>query len=109
MSSDETIFKAVYRLCEADGVISDEEQAWLETLLDEYRIDSQKVDSVLSMEELKDSLPGEESKMLFMRLLLMISLADGNTCGDEWEYIQQVGAQLGYGADELELLRSQVN
>lgn len=109
MNSDETIFKAVYRLCEADGVVSDEEQDWFDTLMEEYQIDNQRVDSVLSLEELRDSLPGEESKMYFMRLLLMISLADGNTCGDEWAYIQEVGQQIGYGADKLELLRSQLS
>ena len=109
MESDETILKAVYRLCEADGVVSDEEQEWLNTLMEEYKITPERVDSVLSMEELKISLPGEQSKMFFMRLLLMVSLADGNTSAEEWEYIQDVARQIGYDGDKLDMLREQLS
>ncbi len=109
MNPDETIFKAIYRLCEADGVVSDEEQEWLQTLMDEYQINSDRVDSVLSVDELKISLPGEQSKMFFMRLLLMVSLADGNTSGEEWTYIQEVGRQIGYDQEKLELLRAELS
>lgn len=98
------MLQALRALSAADGRISQEERAWLRKIFDELEVQEQ-VAPVIDIERLEQTLPETEDRLDFIRLMLLVSLADGTTSSEEWGIISQVGAQLGVSEDELEELR----
>ncbi len=98
------MLQALRALSAADGRISHEERAWLRKIFEELEVQEQ-VAPVIDIERLQQTLAEPEDRRDFIRLMLLVSLADGTTTSEEWGIISQVGAQLGVAEDELEELR----
>lgn len=111
MSTDEQAYQGqllalMRRLTQADGLTTDEEVSWLKALEQEFGSESAP-DATFSADTLRSLVEGEGQAEELVELLLMVSLADGQTTPDEWRLIQEVGAIVGLSSEEVERLRSQ--
>lgn len=94
------IIGALQQLCEIDGHTSVEEQALLKKILPE----SPHQDPP-DLDDLAASLEDPQERQDLIRLMLMVSLADGSTTAHEYDYIRDVAMHLGLSEELLEDLR----
>lgn len=102
----EQLIALMRKLIAADGVWTEEECSWLKLLEREYgqeHAPQAEFDPVKLQEVVKTEGAAEE----LIELLLMVSLADGETCASEWRLIQQVAEIVGVSPEETERLRSE--
>ena len=102
----EQLLALMQKLIAADGVSSDEERAWLKLLEKEYGREGEGEPEFCPL-RLQDVVktPGEAEELI--ELLLMVSLADGETCASEWRLIQEAACLVGVSPEETERLRSE--
>ncbi len=93
------------RLAAADGDVSVEETRWLRMLLTE--LPSAEADEEFDPERLKQLVESKEDAEELLRLMLLVSMADGQTSLDEWDIIQETAQLVGFPQDELETMRSE--
>ena len=111
MSTDENAYQEqllalMRRLSQADGLTTDEEVSWLKALEQEFGADSAP-NATFDADTLRRVVDGEGQAEELIELLLMVSLADGQTTPEEWRLIQEVGSIVGLDPAEVERLRSQ--
>ena len=94
------------KLTHTDGKESLEESRWLRRLVSELPADTE-TDEEFHPEKLKSLVEGEEDREELLRVMLTMSLADGQTSADEWKLIQQTARLLDYPDEKLEALRSE--
>jgi uncharacterized tellurite resistance protein B-like protein len=97
------------RLTEVDGDVSVLEKRWVRTLMQELPgADDETVASSSDFDpkRLKTLVQEEGEAEELIELLLLISLADGQTSPAEWKLISDIAALVGMDADRLETLRS---
>ena len=83
-SYQEQLLALMQKLIAADGVYTDEEKAWFKLLQDEYGVsDTREVEFDPLVLQSVVKTEGEAEEMI--ELLLMVSLADGETCANEWK------------------------
>lgn len=96
------------RLTEVDGDVSVLEKRWVRALLhelpggdDEAAASSQEFDP----QRLKEYVTEEGEAEELIELLLLVSLADGETSPAEWQLITEMARLVGVEAQRLEELR----
>lgn len=96
------------RLSESDGDVSVLEKRWLRTLMEELcPTDETAVDAVdFDPQRLKVLVQADGEAEELIELMLLISLADGETNACEWKLIQDTAELVGVSAERLEELRS---
>ncbi len=96
------------RLTESDGDVSVLEKRWLRTLMEELQpSDDRAADaSDFDPQRLKVLVSADGDAEELIELMLLISLADGETCADEWKLISDTAALVGLTPERLEELRS---
>lgn len=94
------------KLTHTDGKESLEESRWLRRLVSELPLETE-TDEEFDPQKLKSLVEGEEDREELLRVMLTMSLADGQTTADEWKLIQQTARLLEYPDDKLETLRSE--
>ena len=97
------------RLTEADGEVSTLEKRWVRRLMQELPTGSE--DAAISDEfdpqRLKELVSAEGEADELIELLLLISLADGETSPEEWSLIQSVAELVGVSPEALESMRAE--
>ena len=66
-----------------------EESRWLRRLVSELPSETE-TDEEVDPEKLKSLVEDEEDREELLRVMLTMSLADGQTTADEWKLIQQI-------------------
>lgn len=94
----------IRKLTEADGDVSRNERSWLRLLKQEFG-QAESPDAEFDADTLRKAVEGEGESVELLQLLLMVSLADGQTTPDEWKLIKQVAAILNVDEASLETLR----
>lgn len=96
------------RLTESDGDVSVLEKRWLRTLMEELQpADETAADAAdFDPQRLKVLVGADGDAEELIELMLLISLADGETCADEWKLISDTAALVGISPERLEELRS---
>lgn len=97
------------RLTEIDGEVSVLEKRWVRQLIQELP-GHDEPDVAQSSEfdpnRLSEYVTEEGEAEELIELLLLISLADGETSPEEWKLISEIGLKVGLDADRLETLRA---
>lgn len=96
----------IRKLTESDGDVSQNEKAWLKLLKQELG-QFDHPDAEFDPEVLKRAVEGEDESVELIQLLLMVSLADGQTTPDEWKLISDVADFVGISNEQLEKLRQE--
>jgi len=94
------------KLTHTDGDESLEESRWLRRLVSELPPETD-MDQDFDPEKLKNLVESQGDAEELLRVMLTLSLADGETSVNEWELIRQTAALLGYPDESLETLRSE--
>lgn len=103
---DEQLLALMRKLIAADGVWSEEENSWLKLLEQEYG-EGRSAEAEFDPDKLREVVNTEGAAEELIELLLMISLADGETCASEWRLIQEVAQIVGVSPEDTERLRSE--
>ncbi len=91
---------------EADDQVTPEEAEWMSAVVEEAGV-SVPESSRLDAETLRKSLPKKEDREDFVRLMFMLSLADGVTDDKELEIIAKVASWLEVPEERVEELRQE--
>ena len=96
------------RLTESDGDVSVLEKRWLRTLMEELQpTDETAADaSDFDPQRLKTLVNADGEAEELIELLLLVSLADGETSADEWKLIADTAELVGLSPERLEELRA---
>lgn len=96
------------RLTEIDGDVSVLEKRWVRLLIQELPGGEEAVsdDTRFDPQRLKEMVSEEGEAEELIELLLLISLADGQTSPAEWKLISDMGRLVGLDDERLEELRS---
>ncbi len=97
------------RLTEVDGDVSVLEKRWVRQLIQELpgHDDPDVAESSdFDPNRLKEYVTEEGEAEELIELLLLLSLADGETSPAEWKLISEIGQLVGLSAEQLETLRS---
>lgn len=94
----------IRKLTEADGDITSTERSWLRLLKKEFGT-GESPDAAFDPEVLKRAVEGEGESVELIQLLLMVSLADGQTTPNELKLIADVAELVGISSERLEQLR----
>lgn len=96
------------RLTESDGDVSVLEKRWLRTLMEELQpTDETAADaSDFDPQRLKTLVNADGEAEELIELLLLVSLADGETSADEWKLIVDTAELVGVSPERLEELRA---
>ena len=96
------------RLTEIDGDVSVLEKRWLRTLMEELQpTDETAADaSDFDPQRLKTLVNADGEAEELIELLLLVSLADGETSADEWKLIADTAELVGLSPERLEELRA---
>lgn len=94
------------KLTHSDGDESLEESRWLRRLVNELPPETD-MDQDFDPEKLKNLVESQGDAEELLRVMLTLSLADGETSVSEWELIRQTAALLEYPDESLETLRSE--
>lgn len=96
------------RLTEIDGDVSVLEKRWLRTLMEELQpTDETAADaSDFDPQRLKTLVNADGEAEELIELLLLVSLADGETSADEWKLIVDTAELVGLSPERLEELRA---
>ena len=96
------------RLTEIDGDVSVLEKRWLRTLMEELQpTDETAADaSDFDPQRLKTLVNADGEAEELIELLLLVSLADGETCAEEWKLIADTAELVGLSPERLEELRA---
>lgn len=97
------------RLTEVDGDVSVLEKRWVRTLMQELPgADDESVaqSSDFNPSRLKELVAEEGDAEELIELLLLISLADGQTSPAEWKLISDIAQLVGIDSDQLETMRA---
>lgn len=96
------------RLTESDGDVSVLEKRWLRTLMEELQpSDDTAADAAdFDPQRLKVLVGADGDAEELIELMLLISLADGETSSEEWKLISDTAALVGLSPERLEELRS---
>ncbi|MBI3925186.1 MAG: TerB family tellurite resistance protein [Armatimonadetes bacterium] len=100
------LIAALRSLTAADGRINEDEEEWVRTILEELGL-HEEVAARVDPAKLRATLASREDRVDFVKLMLMVSLADGSTTPRELELIRKVGAELGLSPDQVEELRQE--
>lgn len=96
------------RLTEVDGDVSVLEKRWVRLLIQELpghdAVATESSD--FEPERLKELVQEEGEAEELIELLLLISLADGETTPAEWKLISDIGRLVGLSEERMETLRS---
>ncbi len=98
------------RLTEADGKVSTLEKRWVRRLMQELPTDPSEAAAVsteFDPQRLKEMVSAEGEAEELIELLLLISLADGETSPGEWALIQNIADLVGIDPQTLEGMRSE--
>mgnify|MGYP001231032831 CR=1 FL=1 len=87
------VLAALQKLAEADGLVCENEQGWLDRLGQELQIEPTR-SSHFNLDELSRQVVGPEQRQELIRLLLLVSLADGQATEAELEFIHKVARRL---------------
>ncbi len=96
------------RLTEIDGDVSVLEKRWLRTLMEELQPndDTAAEASDFDPQRLKVLVEADGEADELIELLLLVSLADGQTSAEEWNLISATANLVGLSEARLEELRS---
>jgi uncharacterized tellurite resistance protein B-like protein len=97
------------RLTEVDGDVSVLEKRWVRTLMQELpgaEDDGAAESSDFDPQRLKALVEEEDDAEELIELLLLISLADGQTSPREWKLISDIAGLVGIDGDRLEKMRA---
>ena len=96
------------RLTEIDGDVSVLEKRWLRTLMEELQpTDETAADaSDFDPQRLKTLVNADGEAEELIELLLLVSLADGETGAEEWKLIADTAELVGLSPQRLEELRA---
>lgn len=97
------------RLTEVDGDVSVLEKRWVRTLMQELpgaNDENAAQSSDFDPNRLKELVAEEGEADELIELLLLISLADGQTSPAEWKLISDIAQLVGIGAERLEEMRA---
>lgn len=111
MSSEKLVLSALVSLVRSDGVVSPEEQRWLAEFLERAGLEAGSIEEVqvpLDREALRRAAPDPESRRQLLRFLLLVSMADGSTCPEEWDFVRSLASDLEVPADQFEELRRSI-
>lgn len=109
MSEDKQIYgqqllALIRKLTEADGDVTSNERSWLRLLKKEFG-QTEAPHAEFDPEILKRAVEGEDESVELIQLLLMVSLADGQTTPNELKLISDVADLVGISSEQLEQLR----
>lgn len=94
------------KLTSTDGDVSAEESRWLRRLVSELPPETE-LNEEFDPAKLKSFVEERAEVEELLRVMLVLSLADGETSAGEWELIQETSRLLDFPADKLEKLRSE--
>jgi hypothetical protein len=94
------------KLTHTDGKETLEESRWLRRLVSELPPETD-ANQDYDPEKFKSLVEDEGDSEELLRVMLTLSLADGQTSTGEWQLIQQTAKLLNYPAEQLEELRSE--
>ncbi len=99
------VLRLIKKLVETDGDVTGEESSWLSLVRKEFgqSEDNSEFDPAVLKAAVEDDDDAEE----LISLLLMVSLADGQTTPGEYELIIRVGGLVGVSAERVEQLRAE--
>lgn len=107
------IIKSLVQIVWADGAVDERERARLGEILVQLGLDEDEVSEVGSMmteaaaPDLASVLPDVESRHGIMKVLLAMSLADGDLAAAELRWINAMARQLDIAPEHLERLKSE--
>lgn len=94
------------KLVATDGDVTLEESRWLRRLVSELPPETE-MDEEFDPTKLKALVEEHADSEELLRVMLTLSLADGQTSAAEWELIKETARLLEFPDDELETLRSE--
>lgn len=96
------------RLTEIDGEVNVLEKRWLRTLMEELQPNDDTAAEAADFDpqRLKVLVEADGEAEELIELLLLVSLADGETSAEEWELISSTAKLVGVSAARLEELRT---
>jgi uncharacterized tellurite resistance protein B-like protein len=97
------------RLTETDGDVSVLEKRWVRTLMQELpgaNDENVACSGDFDPNRLKELVQEEGEAEELIELLLLISLADGQTSPAEWKLISDIAKLVGISPDHLETMRA---
>lgn len=100
------LLAALQSVVTADDQVTPAEADWMEAVAREVGV-TVPASHQLDAEQLRDSLPSEEDRHDFVRLMLMVSLADGSTDARELDIITKLASVLDVPSEKVEELRQE--
>lgn len=96
------------RLTEIDGEVNVLEKRWLRTLMEELQPNDDTAAEAddFDPQRLKVLVEADGEAEELIELLLLVSLADGETNAEEWELISSTAKLVGVSESRLEELRT---
>ena len=94
------VLAALQQLAEADGLVCQNEQGWLDRLGQELQLDPPR-SAQFNLDELSREVADPKRRQELVRLMLLVSLADGQATEAELEFIQKVARRLNIAEDQV--------
>jgi len=111
---EQALLKGLVQLIWADGEVSEQERLMLGGILSELGVTTAEIQQVgrmmvapPSLEDLRDQIPDMESRQEIMKLLVAMSMADGQVDTTELRFLDRLAEHLEISAEVMEKLKEQ--
>ena len=111
---ERALLKGLVQLIWADGEVSEQERLMLGGILSELGVTTAEIEEVgrmmvapPSLEDLREQIPDTESRHEIMKLLVAMSMADGQVDTTELRFLDRLAAHLEIPPDVMEDLKEQ--
>ncbi len=111
---ERALLKGLVQLIWADGEVSEQERLMLGGILSELGVTTAEIEEVgrmmiapPSLEDLRDQIPDTESRHEIMKLLVAMSMADGQVDTTELRFLDRLAAHLEIPPEVMEELKEQ--
>lgn len=111
---ERALLKGLVQLIWADGEVSEQERLMLGGILSELGVTTAEIEEVgrmmiapPSLEDLRDQIPDTESRHEIMKLLVAMSMADGQVDTTELRFLDRLAAHLEISPEVMEELKEQ--
>ncbi len=111
---EQALLKGLVQLIWADGEVSEQERLMLGGILSELGVTTAEIQQVgrmmvapPSLDDLRDQIPDMESRQEIMKLLVAMSMADGQVDTTELRFLDRLAEHLEISAEVMEKLKEQ--
>ncbi len=111
---EQALLKGLVQLIWADGEVSEQERLMLGGILSELGVTTAEIQQVgrmmvspPSLDDLREQIPDMESRQEIMKLLVAMSLADGQVDTTELRFMDRLAEHLEISPEVMERLKEQ--